>query len=66
MDGVTRTLARLLEHLQMKGHQALVLGPESGMERYAEAKIVGTAGLPFPIYPELNMNSCLPMHEDDG
>ena len=28
--GVTRTLAMLLEHLQWAGHQALVLGPESG------------------------------------
>lgn len=31
VDGVTRTLARLLEHLELEGHQALVLGPESGM-----------------------------------
>lgn len=31
MDGVTRTLARLLEHLSSEGHTALVLGPESGM-----------------------------------
>jgi len=31
VDGVTRTLAKLLEHLQMEGHEALVLGPESGM-----------------------------------
>lgn len=31
IDGVTRTLAKLLEHLQAEGHEALVLGPESGM-----------------------------------
>lgn len=31
IDGVTRTLARLLEHLQAEGHIALVLGPNSGM-----------------------------------
>lgn len=31
---MTRTLARLLEHLQMEGHEALVLGPESGMVRF--------------------------------
>jgi glycosyltransferase involved in cell wall biosynthesis len=61
VDGVTRTLARLLEHLQANGHQALVLGPESGMERYAGAKIVGTAGLPFPFYPELKLNFFRPL-----
>lgn len=27
VDGVTRTLARLLQHLQSLGHEALVLGP---------------------------------------
>lgn len=31
VDGVTRTLAKLLEHLQSEGHEALLLGPESGM-----------------------------------
>ena len=31
VDGVTRTLARLLEHLALEGHTALVMGPESGM-----------------------------------
>ena len=61
LDGVTRTLARLLEHLQAKGHQALLLGPESGMAEYAGAEVVGTAGLPFPFYPELKFNFFRPL-----
>src|SRR5579859_1824827 len=61
LDGVTRTLARLLEHLQRNGHSALLLGPESGMEEYAGAEIVGTAGLPFPFYPELKFNFFRPL-----
>lgn len=61
LDGVTRTLARLLEHLQGKGHQALLLGPDSGMEEYAGAEIVGTAGLPLPFYPELKFNFFRPL-----
>lgn len=61
LDGVTRTLARLLEHLQMQGHQALLLGPDSGMEQYAGAKLVGTAGLPLPFYPELKFNFFRPL-----
>jgi glycosyltransferase involved in cell wall biosynthesis len=61
LDGVTRTLARLLEHLQATGHQALLLGPECGMEQYAGAEVVGTAGLPFPFYPELKFNFFRPL-----
>ncbi len=60
-DGVTHTLARLLEHLQAKGHSALLLGPDSGMAEYAGAEIVGTAGLPLPFYPELKFNFFRPL-----
>jgi hypothetical protein len=31
VDGVTRTLARLLTHLRSEGHECMVLGPETGM-----------------------------------
>ncbi len=61
LDGVTRTLAKLLEHLQATGHEAMLLGPDSGMEEYAGAEIVGTAGLPFPFYPELKFNFFRPL-----
>src|SRR5581483_7423346 len=61
LDGVTRTLARLLEHLQANDHQALLLGPECGMEQYAGAEVVGTAGLPLPFYPELKFNFFRPL-----
>src|SRR5581483_10311049 len=59
--GVTRTLARLLEHPQANDHQALLLGPECGMEQYAGAEVVGTAGLPLPFYPELKFNYFRPL-----
>ncbi len=61
LDGVTRTLVKLLEHLQTQGHQALLLGPESGMDHYAGAEVIGTAGLPFPFYPELKFNFFRPL-----
>jgi glycosyltransferase involved in cell wall biosynthesis len=61
LDGVTRTLAKLLEYLQMAGHQALLLGPDSGMEHYAGAEIIGTAGFPLPFYPELKFNFFRPL-----
>ena len=61
LDGVTRTLAMLLEHLQRQGHKALILGPESGMDQYAGAEVVGTFGLPIPVYPELKLNFFRPL-----
>ena len=61
VDGVTRTLARLLEHLQATSHQVLVLGPESDMTTYAGAEIVGTFGVPFFPYPELKFNFWRPL-----
>lgn len=56
VDGVTRTLTRLLEHLQATGHKVILFGPESGMDVYAGAKLYGTAGFPFFPYPELKLN----------
>jgi glycosyltransferase involved in cell wall biosynthesis len=53
LDGVTRTLAMLLEYLHTRGHAALVLGPRGAPRRYAGARIYGTPGLPLPFYPEL-------------
>jgi hypothetical protein len=31
IDGVTRTLARLLDHLRDRGHEALIVGPDNGL-----------------------------------
>src|SRR5579883_793792 len=55
LDGVTRTIAMLLEHLQARGHQAIVFGPEDAPRRYAGARVIGVSGPPIPFYPELRM-----------
>src|SRR5215813_13998312 len=55
LDGVTRTLAMLLEHLQRRGHRALVLGPIDAPRRYAGARVIGVPGVPLPFYPELRL-----------
>jgi glycosyltransferase involved in cell wall biosynthesis len=55
LDGVTRTIAMLLEHLQTHGHQAIVFGPEDAPRRYAGARVIGVPGPPIPFYPELRM-----------
>ncbi|KDE06205.1 hypothetical protein MVLG_03485 [Microbotryum lychnidis-dioicae p1A1 Lamole] len=61
VDGVTRTLAMLLEHLQKAGHEAIVLGPDSGMTSYAGHEVVGTRGLPLlGVYKGLALNFIRP------
>ena len=55
VDGVTRTLARLLEHLAKEGHQCMLLGPGSGMDSYAGHPLVGTLGVPLVVYPGLKV-----------
>lgn len=56
VDGVTRTLARLLEHLSITDHEVILFGPETNMKTYAGAELVGTYGIPFFLYPELKFN----------
>ncbi len=53
LDGVTRTIAMLLEHLERRGHTTLVLGPDGAPRRYAGARVISVPGLPLPFYPEL-------------
>jgi glycosyltransferase involved in cell wall biosynthesis len=55
LDGVTRTLVMLLEHLERRKHPTIVLGPQGGPRQYAGARIFGAPGLPLPLYPELRM-----------
>jgi glycosyltransferase involved in cell wall biosynthesis len=53
IDGVTRVLARLLEHLREHGHQALVIGPKTAPPSFAGARVVRMPGQRFHWYPEL-------------
>ncbi|KAJ6608494.1 hypothetical protein B0H10DRAFT_2067775 [Mycena sp. CBHHK59/15] len=56
IDGVTITLAHLLEHLKVRGAKAMLLGPESGMAEYAGCRLFGTFGVPLKVYPGLKIN----------
>lgn len=53
---MTRTLARLLEHLHAEGHEAMVLGPDTGLTKYLGHPVVGTFGIPILVYPGLKLN----------
>jgi glycosyltransferase involved in cell wall biosynthesis len=55
IDGVTRTLSKVLEHLRTSGHRAIVLGPTGAPRRYAGARVFAAPGMPIPFYPELHL-----------
>jgi phosphatidylinositol alpha 1,6-mannosyltransferase len=55
IDGITNTLCHLLEHLDARGHQALMFAPNGGPSYYAGTEIVGLPALPLPLYPELKL-----------
>jgi glycosyltransferase involved in cell wall biosynthesis len=55
VNGVVTTLCRLLEHLQREGHEALLFAPCGSPTSYAGAQIVPLAGMPLPMYPELQL-----------
>lgn len=54
-DGIVRTLTKLLEHLALRGHRSLLFAPAGGPDRYANTRVVGLRGYPFPLYPELKL-----------
>lgn len=60
MNGVTNSVLRILEHLDRRGHQALVLAPAVSRAR-DERWVMGfpvrrLRSLPLPTYPEVRMN----------
>ncbi|GAA5852020.1 hypothetical protein JCM3766R1_006959 [Sporobolomyces carnicolor] len=62
VDGVTRTLAMLLEHLASEGHEAIVLGPASPLKSYAGHEVVSTKGIPLlGVYRGLGLNFVRPL-----
>jgi glycosyltransferase involved in cell wall biosynthesis len=55
LDGIVRTLTKLLEYLAAEGHSSLLFAPSGGPSSYAQTRIVGLDGYRFPLYPELTL-----------
>lgn len=57
VDGIVTVICRLLEHLQRRGVEVMVITPDLGpIDTYAGAEIVRVWGLPFPLYPGLKFS----------
>ncbi|HHY56518.1 MAG TPA: glycosyltransferase family 1 protein [Chloroflexi bacterium] len=55
IDGIVNTLCHLFDHLAARGHESILFAPDGGPDRYRMTRIVGLAGIPFPLYPELRL-----------
>ena len=50
VNGVTNSVCRVLEHLERRGHQALIVAPGPGPESYAGHRVVVVPGVGLPGY----------------
>lgn len=55
MDGIVRMLTEFLDHLGRRGHEAIVLVPGKGDDRYANFPIERFRGLRWQLYPGLTV-----------
>lgn len=64
VDGIVVKVCRLLEHLEKRGHSALVFGPGGSPKSYAGAKVISFRSLHMPFYPEMNISPPWAVVED--
>ncbi len=55
IDGIVTVVCLLLDHLEKRGIEAVIVAPKMGVERYNAAPIIGVPGVKLPLYPELRI-----------
>ncbi len=55
VDGVVNTLLHLLDHLEMRGHEALLFAPEGAPRRYGRTRVIEVPAMSVPGYGELKL-----------
>ncbi len=55
VDGIVTVTCLLLDHLARRGIESVIVAPRRGVRRYARTEVIGVPGVPFPMYPELQV-----------
>ena len=60
VNGVANSVCRVLEHLNRRGHDALLIAPSGGLSdpgptSYAGYRVLRTPSAPLPLYPEFRV-----------
>ncbi len=55
IDGIVTVICLLLDHLEKRGIETVIVAPKMGVERYHQTRIIGVPGVRLPLYPELRI-----------
>lgn len=55
VDGIVTVVCLLLDHLNKRGIETVVVAPKMGVDRYNNTGVIGVPGVTFPLYPELRV-----------
>jgi phosphatidylinositol alpha 1,6-mannosyltransferase len=53
VNGVTGSVVRILDHLRLRGHEALVVAPGPGPDEHEGTPVVRVRSVPLPVYRSL-------------
>ncbi len=53
IDGIVTIICLLIDHLEARGIQSVVIAPKLGVEHYRQSPIIGVRGVRVPLYPDL-------------
>lgn len=52
-DGIVTVTCLLLDHLEQRGIETVIVAPKMGCEQYRSTRVIGVPGITMPLYPEL-------------
>src|SRR5215510_7481452 len=55
IDGIVTVVCLLLDHLDKRDIETVIVAPKMGVERYNNTPVIGVPGVTLPLYPELKV-----------
>jgi glycosyltransferase involved in cell wall biosynthesis len=55
IDGIVTVTCLLLDHLEARGIESVIVAPKMGVDHYKNTRVIGVPGVTMPLYPELKV-----------